>query len=247
MREDTRKGKGQIFGHLNSYVFDVDGVLCDRGKVIDKDFKNWFIEWMQDKQTFIVTGNTKEKTIIKIGQEILDHSFINFYCLGNVINIGNKDVFINQFTLLEDERKYITQFIKDLGFKYKTGNHFDIRTGSINISFPGQDSLTEHRQAFIEYDNETNVRLKFVKEFCEKFPKYDAGIGGDVSVDIFLRGCGKEQIIEQITGKTIMYFGDRPEQYGIDHKVMFRFGMPPFAAYPITNSYHELKEILQSL
>ena len=35
-----------------SYLFDVDGVLCNRGEPISIDFKNYLLEFLKDKEYF---------------------------------------------------------------------------------------------------------------------------------------------------------------------------------------------------
>ena len=67
------------------FAFDVDGVICERGKNIEPEFQRWFINWMQGKNVTIVTGNTREKTIEKIGIEIVKHAELSFFCMGNSI------------------------------------------------------------------------------------------------------------------------------------------------------------------
>ena len=49
------------------YIFDVDGVLCDTGEIIDPEFRAWFIEWSKDKEYYILTGGKREATMKQIG------------------------------------------------------------------------------------------------------------------------------------------------------------------------------------
>jgi hydroxymethylpyrimidine pyrophosphatase-like HAD family hydrolase len=248
MCEDTGKVEGQVFNNLiKYYVFDVDGVLCDRGKIIDPEFQRWFVDWMQDKNISIVTGNTKDKTILKIGREIIEHTGLCFFCLGNTIYINGNELLINQFTLKEEEKQFINDYIKQSTFEYKTGNHIDIRTGSVNVSLPGQDSLEFHRDLYVKHDILTNERVNFIHKLRDNFDRLDAGIGGDVSVDIFLKGCGKEQILNLFANGHVIYFGDRDGEFGIDNKILQKCQILPFQGFTISNSYHQLKEILLQL
>lgn len=248
MREDTGETQRQVsYNKIKYYVFDIDGVLCDRGKIIDPEFQRWFIDWMQDKNISIVTGNTKDKTILKIGKEIIEHAGLCFFCLGNTIWKNGEELLINQFTLTEEEKQFINEYIKNSPFEFKTGNHIDLRTGSVNVSFPGQDSLQMHREAYVTYDLESNERIIFINRLRNNFSRLDAGIGGDVSVDIFLKGCGKEQILTLLVSGEVIYFGDRDGEYGIDKQILFQCQIPPFQGFAITNSYHELKELLLKL
>ena len=55
-----------------NYVFDVDGTLTHARKEMTPDFKSWFIEWMEDKNVYLVTGSDRPKTIEQIGEDVVD-------------------------------------------------------------------------------------------------------------------------------------------------------------------------------
>lgn len=229
------------------FAFDVDGVLCERGKNIDPDFQRWFIDWMKDKYVTIVTGNTREKTIEKIGLEIVKHSEFSFFCMGNSIWYKDEEVLINQFSLYEEELRFINNYINSINFTDKNGNYIQMRKGTLNLSFTGQDSSEESRKKFIQYDKETNERINFIKKFTDLFPRFQAGIGGDVSVDIFLRSCGKEQILELLFAEHVIFFGDRVDEYGVDHVLYKMCEASRYKGFAITDSYHQTKGILETL
>jgi phosphomannomutase len=229
------------------FAFDVDGVICERGKNIEPEFQRWFINWMQGKNVTIVTGNTREKTIEKIGIEIVKHAELSFFCMGNSIWYKEEEVLINQFSLYEEELMFINNYINAIDFPDKNGNYMQMRKGTLNLSFTGQNSSEESRKKFIEYDNKTNERLNFIKKFTKLFPRFEAGIGGDVSVDIFLRSCGKEQILELLFAEQVNFFGDRVEEWGVDFLLYNMCQALPYTRHAITNSYHQLKEILLTL
>ena len=87
------------------YIFDVDGVLCDTGQLIDDEFSDYFQCWSKDKTYYLVTGSHKEKTIDQA---------IEFHLQGNIeeasryyqylINQGYQDhrAFANYGTILKD-------------------------------------------------------------------------------------------------------------------------------------------------
>lgn len=229
------------------YTFDVDGVLCERGKNIDSTFQKWFIDWMKDKQVTLITGNTRDKTIEKIGIEIVKHATFSFYCLGNSIWYEDEEVLINQFLLTEEEHTFINNYMNSMPFEHKNGNFMEMRKGSLNVSFPGQNSPEDIRKKFVVYDNRNGERIKFIRAFTNLFPRFEAGIGGDVSVDIFLHGCGKEQILELMFTDRVVFFGDRVEELEIDNFLYRKCRISPYEAYAINNSYFETKQILESL
>ena len=43
-----------------NFLFDIDGTLTPSRSVIDKDFKIFFLKWMENKSVYLVTGSDKE-------------------------------------------------------------------------------------------------------------------------------------------------------------------------------------------
>ena len=93
------------------YIFDVDGVLCDTGQLIDDEFSDYFQCWSKDKTYYLVTGSHKEKTIDQIGRAIPDHQEIGFHCIGNAIYPpAGGEVLINEFEFTEGEMNHFYKF-----------------------------------------------------------------------------------------------------------------------------------------
>ena len=53
-----------------NYIFDVDGTLTPSRLPIDNEFKTFFLEWMEGKNVYLLTGSDKDKTIEQVGKEI---------------------------------------------------------------------------------------------------------------------------------------------------------------------------------
>ena len=72
-----------------------------------------------------------------------------------------------------------------------------------------------------EWDNVNHERATIVQEVNSKFPEYEASLGGKISIDIVMRGDGKEQIAQKIREKhpndKIIFLGDRTEEGGNDY------------------------------
>lgn len=203
-----------------AWVFDVDGVLCDTGSTMPEDFKAWFLEWSKDKSIFLVTGSQREKTIQQIGQEIFDRALVSYNCQGNSIWVGNEEFKINTFDLTEEQTSWLLECVNQSKFPFKTGDHLSIRTGSVNFSIPGRNSDQDIRDLYKKYDFETQERLTIIQKFVEKFPRFEAYIGGEISIDICRRGANKGQVyhyIKQYWGvQSINFFADRVVSNGID-------------------------------
>ena len=56
----------------NIYLFDVDGTLTPAKSRIDLNFKNIFMDWMCDKEVYIVSGGSFVRLIDQLGTDIID-------------------------------------------------------------------------------------------------------------------------------------------------------------------------------
>lgn len=244
----------------NLYIFDVDGVLCNRGENIDTEFKSYFTDWIKGKKFSLLTGSNREKTIHQIGQDLVNQCEISYHCMGNNIWIDNREICINQFVLKKEEYDFLQNYINNHSFPVKTGNHIDIRKGSVNFSIVGRNATTEERKLYISFDKMFGDRLKFIKNFCKKFPRFDAYLGGDISIDICLKGCDKSQILEFCLPFDCLYFfGDRCYPYGIDYPLsrhltertlellQHRAKIYPMNYFQINHGYQQTWEILKHL
>lgn len=231
------------------YIFDVDGVLCDRGQAIDPIFKNWFLEWSKDKTYYIVTGSTREKTISQIGEEILLNSVISLHCLGNNIWIKDHEVCVNKIELKPIEEQFLMNKVKESTYSIKTGNHLELRKGSINFSILGKNATQEQRLAYAAYDKQNLERFYIIKDFIKTFPRFEGFIGGDVSIDICLRGANKAQIFQYIDiSKDTHFFGDRCFINGVDYPIFKNLSKTQNGvSHQINDGYVETCKILKSL
>lgn len=229
------------------YVFDVDGVLCDRNENIDSEFKAWFKYWAKDKEIYFVTGSERYRTIEQIGLDLVDMAKISFHCLGNSIWINGKEFLINQIKPTQEEYDFLNACMKTSNFICKTGNHIEIRKGSINFSVVGRNATKDQRKQYVQYDSLTQERLKIVREIKTKFPRLDAFLGGDVSIDICLRGADKAQCYNLIATRKLHFFGDRTHPYGIDEPFAKLCRGDSLFSHQINNGYMQTWELLKTL
>ena len=228
------------------WLFDVDGVLCDTGNTIDPEFKAWFIQWASDKDIYLVTGSEREKTINQIGKEIVDMATISFNCLGNSIWMQDREFRVNQFSLTPEEHTWLTEKITHSPYHRRTGNHIVQRPGSLNFSILGRNATPVQRSEYKEWDLEHNERLTLVNELKERFPRLDAFIGGDISIDICLRGADKSQIYTLLPYKGIVhFFGDKCKPNQIDYPLSERCEITD-RIFEV-DGYKQTWEILKSL
>jgi len=234
-----------------AWVFDVDGVLCDSGNLITDDFKQWFLEWSQDKSIFLVTGSERSATIRQIGQEIVDRALVCYNCLGNSIWVKNQEYKINQFILTNQEINWLNNAVASSPFPVKTGNHINIRPGSINFSVVGKNADPELRKQYNQWDKIYKERETIIKNFLKEFPRFDAYMGGEISIDICRRSANKSQVfnyIMQYKGvESINFFADKTDTLGIDKP--FADLIPSVAASKLFKvvGYNQTWEILKTL
>ena len=200
------------------FLFDVDGVLCDRGQKIDPSFQLWFKQFIEGKDFFFVTGSGREKTIEQLGNEIVDKCRISYHCMGNNIWIDGREISVNQFVLKKEELELLENLVNNHNFPKKTGSHIDYRKGSINFSIVGRNASIEDRKIYMHFDKVFNDRIRIIDKITKKFPRLEAYLGGDVSVDICLQGGNKSQVMQMLPPyDKIYFFGDRCDKLGIDY------------------------------
>ena len=230
-------------------MFDVDGVLCDRGMPIPEDFKQWFLNWAKRGQLIHYnTGSNREKTIQQIGQEMVDLAEISFHCLGNSIYFKDKGVTINSFVLSEEETNWLMNQVIQSPFPLKVGNHIEHRQGSVNFSVIGRNATIEQRKQYREYDDVNQERLRILKEFVVRFPKYEAYVGGDISIDICLKDCNKALPLKLWIphhGPTYV-FGDKGMEYGVDYPLR-KFHKHNYHYVQIDDGYKQTWEFLKTI
>ena len=230
---------------MNKFFFDVDGVLCDTGCKINESFKEWFLNWTKDKEYYIVTGGERQSTIDQIGEEIVRGAKISFHCMGNQIYIEDREYRINQFQLTSEEIDWLNKQVLYSEYHTKIGNHIEIRHGSINFSILGRNASTEQRNEYYQWDLLNRERISVINKLCTQFPRLEAFVGGNTSIDICLRGANKGQVLD-LTGSTrdnALFFGDKCFFLGIDNPIAQRVNK----FYQITSGYTQTQEILSQL
>lgn len=235
----------------NLYIFDVDGVLTDRSMPVDIKFKEWFMNWAQNKMYEICynTGSNREKTEEQIGQDMLNLANTSYHCLGNSIWINGNETVVNEFTLTQEEMNWLENEVQQSNFAIKTGNHIELRKGSVNFSIVGRNANIEQRQMYKKYDDEKQERLDILKRFTEKFYHFDAFIGGDISIDICIRGAHKGaalKFLDPFAYRNVYAFGDKYKRYGVDFPLT-QYNPINYKFIPIDNGYTQTFKVLQTL
>ena len=236
------------------FLFDVDGVLCDRGQPVNDQFRWWLEDFLIDKEYYLVTGSPRNKTMGQIGERLTMGSKIGFHCLGNSIwTESGYEVVVNQFTFSVDELDFLKNQYEQVTFGRKQDwvDAIEERPGSMNLSFVERGVSVEIRQGFVDFDNLYQARINMVNQIKEFYPRFDCYLGGDCSIDIVLRGANKGQIFNWDFGPEDQYyfFGDRCDTHGIDQPLYDAINNLPGdnGVHHIKEGYKETWEILKSL
>ena len=202
-----------------NYIFDIDGTLTPSRLPIDKKFKKFFIEWMENKSVYLVTGSDKEKTIEQIGTEIWNNCTRAYQSCGNAVYEKGKLIRQSDFKLDRELQRLLFTFKATSEFKEQYGNHIEERIGLVNYSSVGRNCPQEAREKYYEYDNSVGERKLHCQLIEDIFPHLEAAIGGQISIDIYPKGKNKSQILDDVKGD-ITFFGDRCEPGGNDYPIV---------------------------
>ena len=207
-----------------SYVFDVDGTLSHARQTMDKEFHDWFVNWMSTRDVYLVTGTDRPKTVEQIGEEIVDGCNMSFQCAGNDVWRKGSPVAQTNFTPPPEMNSWLENELKNSKYPNRWGNHIEKRVGLINFCIAGRNMPEEERDKYFHWDKAMNERLDIAERFNKEFPGFQAQVGGNTSLDIFMAGRNKAQVYNTI-GSPLIFFGDRCEETGNDYPLVQQLGM----------------------
>jgi len=202
-----------------SYVFDVDGTLSYARQPMDKEFHDWFVNWMVNKNVYLVTGSDRPKTVEQIGEDIVDGCNMSFQCAGNDVWRKGSPVAQTNFTPPPEMTDWLQKELSKSKYPNRWGNHIEKRVGLINFCVPGRNMPDEERDEYFHWDKAIGERLDIAERFNKEFPGFQAQVGGNTSLDIFMAGRNKAQVYNTI-GSPMIFFGDRCEPTGNDYPLV---------------------------
>ena len=202
-----------------NYIFDIDGTLTPSRLRIDPEFETFFLEWMRDKNVYLVTGSDKDKTIEQVGEKIWTSVKRAYQSCGNAVYENGKLIRQLDFRLDTELQRMLYTFKASSDWKHQHGNHIEERIGLVNYSTIGRNCDQSSRQAYYAWDKLKGERELFCKIIEDTFPKLEASIGGEISIDIYPKGKNKAQVLQDIIGP-ITFFGDKCEFGGNDFPIV---------------------------
>ena len=206
------------------YAFDVDGTLTPSRLKINKDFKEFFIDFMDKNDVYFITGSDEEKTIEQITEEIWLKSKASLQSAGNHIFIKGEEVYRNEWYPTKKLIDRLEFFLKNTQYPTKTSNHSEYRVGLLNFSTVGRSVTQEQRDAYEAWDKINEERKFIVESINDEFPDLEASAGGQISIDIHPRGANKGQAKNWILNRydekvQIVFLGDKTMKGGNDYPI----------------------------
>ena len=203
---------------MNKFIFDVDGTLTPSRREIEPDFKNFFSNFCEHNNVYLVTGSDFPKTHEQLGDEIINKVKRIYNCSGNDVWEKGKNLRSSDWTLPEEQRDWLTEELVKSPFPLRTGLHIEERPGMINFSVVGRNATLGERKIYVEYEINNKERVSISKRFMKQFTNMQAVVGGETGIDIFPQGSDKSQILVDFDEKDYVYFfGDRMDVDGNDY------------------------------
>jgi len=202
-----------------NYVFDVDGTLTPSCGKMDPGFKDVFLEWMVNKNVYLLTGSDSEKTIAQVGRDLWSHT-IAYQCSGNEIYAFGHKVYELDWPKDNDPLFEVLRYcLENHVYPYQRyWNNVEVRKGLVNFSELGRDCPQEAREKYFEWDNKNHSRQELCEYITEECPDLEVSIGGQISIDIYPKGRNKGQVLDYIGDEgPIYFFGDRTQPGGNDY------------------------------
>ena len=206
------------------YVFDVDGTLTPSRLPIDPEFEKFFLEWMEGKEVYLVTGSSKDMTIEQVGEKIWSKAKRAYQSCGNAVYEYGELYREIDFELGKDLKKLLEQFLELSEWEEKYDTHIEKRLGLVNFSTIGRTCPQNQRDDYHKWDESKEERKMFCKIIEETFPELEATVGGEISIDIYPKGQNKAQVLDDIIGP-VTFFGDKCKPGGNDYPIVNRLGM----------------------
>jgi phosphomannomutase len=198
-------------------IFDVDGTLTPSRGLIDPLFKRWL---MQDlKIPFVlVTGSDPIKTREQVGNDLYDSTDV-YNCSGNHVFHRGVEVYKSTWGIPTDLERFLESTLSSSKWHTKTGRHVEHRVGLCNFSVVGRNATVEQRKSYHAFDSSiSNERTSIAAEIMSRWPNIEASVAGETGIDIYERGCGKDQILGRLLHlNPLHFFGDRMDEAGNDH------------------------------
>ena len=206
------------------YLFDVDGTLTPARQPMTKVFEDFFVEWLRDKQMYLISGSDLKKIEQQLSPEVMSRCSGVFSCMANRYYRDGELVYSNEFKPSRELLHDLEEITKESNYPVKVGRHVEVRPGMINFSIVGRNATKEQRKSYAKYDGGERERHKIVEKIGSKYPELEFAVGGEISIDIYPKGRDKAQAVDVLKRRhgnsPLIFMGDRTEYPGNDHGIV---------------------------
>ncbi|MEJ6845093.1 hypothetical protein V3589_02570 [Sinorhizobium fredii] len=231
-------------------LFDMDGVLTAARQPMTAEMADLIFAATARHSCYIVTGSDYAKVREQIPQKVIDYMTGIFACGGNEFWSGDQHLSSNDHDFPAEMITAIDALLLASPCPIRTGRYIERRAGMLNVSVAGRNASPDQRRAYSDFDRATGEREAIAETIICRFPGYDATLGGEISVDIVPKGCGKEQVAALLPSNSgpVYFFGDRLEPGGNDWQlaVALRKASPANRNFRV-NSPKDTKVLLEAI
>lgn len=206
-----------------AFIFDVDGTLTPSRQPITDEFREFFLQFTQNHDVFLVSGSDYAKTVEQIGAEITEDAVRRVYsCSGNSVWERGIEQYKSNWRLPDEAATWLEKVLETSDYPEKTGNHIEHRPGAVNFSIVGRNADLDQRARYVQHDTATDERVKLAKDFNLQFDRLGvvATIGGETGIDITEKEKDKRQILKEFEDRDVVFFGDKCQEEGNDYPLV---------------------------
>lgn len=233
-------------GNIN-FLFDVDGTITPNRLPIEQYFAQEFLDFCNTHKVFLVSGSDYKKLLEQLPEEILNSCETVYSCSGNETYV--KGVCLNKSIWQPPENllHILEELIKTASTPIKTSNHIEIRNGMVNFSTIGRNCTIEQRNQYVRWEIKSEERKNLIKNvLAPVFKELEFDMGGQISIDIYPKGTGKQQVLKHLTGP-VMFFGDRVCEGGNDRTIATECLNIPNSSVFNVGSWQQTRSLLKMI
>lgn len=230
-----------------NFLFDVDGTLTPNRLPMEDEFIQEFLEFCKTHKVFLVSGSDYKKLKEQLPLQILKTCQAVFSCSGNETYVDDELVAHNMWSPPDTLLEALNSLIETSKTPVKTSGHIEVRNGMLNFSTIGRNCTQEQRNQYVGWEAKSKERRKLIDNvLAPVFAELQFDIGGQISIDIYPKGTGKEQVLKEITGP-VTFFGDRISEGGNDRNIAIASLNIPGSAVFYVDGWQQTRELLKRI
>lgn len=207
---------------MTAFLFDIDNTLTPPRQKIDPSFSTFFLDWMRNRDVYLVTGSNERKISEQLPHSVLSRCVGIFSNMGNKLTIDDKLIYENLWRPKLELLKHLSEQRENSPYSNKKADWWEARIGMMNYTTAGRSSTTHERDLYEEWDAENGERRRIASKLMGKFPELEAKLGGQISIDVQPKGHNKSlasKWIRKNKTKDMVFFGDKCFEGGNDYDV----------------------------